>query len=350
MTLKKRIARLTYPYRRKREPAAGQKDAREMHRRAAETHGLLQPIFDNTPKIKPNDRILLTMGRDESSRISYFLKYYRNLGIDHFLFVDNASVSPMADQLSDQSDVSLWYTDDSYVRSKYGVDWMNALLGRYAVGHWALTVDLDEFFVFPLMEIRSFTEFLEYMDDSNDPSLYSPLIDMYPNGPIASATVPEGESPLSYADHFDSTGYFPVVGGYEDTWLRGGPRCRVFADGVIDDSPTINKTPLIKWQKSYAYLASTHSATPFRLNHIHKNHFLGPTGALLHFKFISSFKEKAEFAVVNKNHYQGSSEYKKYLRRLDENEKINLMCPMSVRYESTKTLIDRKLMSLGLWE
>jgi len=31
----------------------------------------------------------------------------------------------------------------------YGVDWQNALLNEYGMNHWCLTVDADEWFIYP---------------------------------------------------------------------------------------------------------------------------------------------------------------------------------------------------------
>jgi hypothetical protein len=310
---------------------------------------LLSSVIDNTSRIHPGDKVLLTMGKDEAKRIPYFLEYYRNLGIDHFLFIDNDSSKPMADLLEGMCDVSLWHTTDSYAGSQYGVDWMNALNSKYAVGHWILTVDLDEFFVFPYMEKRSFKELCNYLDNMEQKSMFAPLIDMYPNGSISDAVVSTGEDPLRYANYFDVAGYHAQHGGFDDVWLKGGPRCRLFNNGNIESSPSINKTPLIKWTEETLYIFSTHTAYPFELNHPHPKGVSSVTGALLHFKFISEMKEKAEYAVKHKNHYEGSKEYAEYLKVLAENENLSLICPHSAKYISSETLIDAKLINASLW-
>ena len=231
---------------------------KDMTRRAAGAFNHLTPIYNRTHLIKPGAKLLMTMGRDENTRIAHFLEYYRKLGIDHFLFVDNQSDPPMADILANEPDVSLWHTDEGYADARYGVDWMNALLSTHAVGHWVLTVDLDEFFVYPFMGSRSYDELLSFLDDAEKPSFFTLLVDMYPEGSIADAYVPEGESPLAHAPYFDRAGYYSTKGGHGDTWVRGGPRLRAFNSSDFSAAPSINKTPLIKWQSGYAYYLSTH--------------------------------------------------------------------------------------------
>ena len=310
---------------------------------------LLSSVIDNTSRIHPRDKLLLTMGKDEAQRIPYFLEYYRNLGVDHFLFIDNDSAKPMADLLEGMCDVSLWHTTDSYAESQYGVDWMNAINSEYAIGHWTLTVDLDEFFVFPYMEERSFKELCYYLDNMEQKSMFAPLIDMYPNGSISSAVVPPGDNPLRYASYFDIAGYHAQHGGFDDVWLKGGPRCRLFNNGNIEDSPSINKTPLIKWTKDTLYILSTHAAYPFELNHPHPKGVSSVTGALLHFKFISELRQKAEYAIKHRNHYNDSREYESYLATLAQNENLNLMCSISKEYVNSDSLLDAKLMNKALW-
>jgi hypothetical protein len=322
---------------------------KEMKARAERSKSHLKPVQDFTHRIKPGDRLLMTMGRDENTRLPYFLKYYRNLGIDHFLVVDNLSDPPMADVLAGEKDVSLWTTDESYADTRFGVDWMNAILGRYASGHWTLTVDLDEFFVYPFMEHRSYGELLSFLNDLEKPSLFTLLVDMYPVGPIASADVPVGESPLDFAPYFDKLGYYAIKSSHEDTYTRGGPRLRAFNPGNLDAAPALNKTPLVKWHERYTYHLSTHVAYPMFLNHAHKKHH-DPTGALLHFKFVSSFRQKVDFAIHHKNHYDDSKEYQKYLDALQQSENYSLYSPVSMKYEGTESLIKANLMTSGCWK
>ena len=225
---------------------------------------------------------------------------------------------------------------------------MNALLDQYAIGHWTLTVDLDAFFVYPFMGDRSFQELLAYLDDCELSSLYTLLVDMYPKGAIASAHVPIGESPLKHAPYFDRMGYYSVKGSHGDTWTRGGPRLRAFNASTHEVAPALNKIPLIKWQRRFAYHLSTHVAYPTFLNRSHNSQH-DPTGALLHFKFVSSFREKIDQAIKHNNHYDDSKEYKKYLAKLKTSEDYTLYSALSEAYTGPESLIAANLMTPGAW-
>ena len=115
----------------------------------------LKTIQDHTDQIKDGDILLVSTMRNESIRLPYFLKYYRSLGVDHFMFVDNGSTDNSREHLLGQRDVSLWYTKASYKSASFGVDWMNYLQRKYSHDHWTLVVDPDEFFVFPFCDTRS---------------------------------------------------------------------------------------------------------------------------------------------------------------------------------------------------
>ena len=57
--------------------------------RAFRSRHQLTTLQDRTDQIKPGDLIVVTTLRNEASRLSWYLKHYRELGIDHFLIVDN---------------------------------------------------------------------------------------------------------------------------------------------------------------------------------------------------------------------------------------------------------------------
>merc|ERR1712173_521262 len=93
-------------------------------------------------------------GEDQNVRLPHFLDYYRRMGVGHFLMVDNGSNDGGAEYLAAQEDVSLWRSDASYKRARFGVDRLNWLARRHGHGHWCLTVDPDELLVYPFCDTR----------------------------------------------------------------------------------------------------------------------------------------------------------------------------------------------------
>lgn len=315
----------------------------------AHRHGRdLTVASDRTGAIKPGDILAFTVLRNEAIRIPYFLAYYRALGVKHFLFVDNGSNDGFIDLISAEQDCSVWHTTASYKESKFGVHWLNHLLRRYGTGHWCLTLDPDEFLVFPHCDTRSLPELTAYLDQEGKASFFSIMLDMYGKGTVDDAMYCKGQDPLEVCPWFDATGYYQDKRpNYGEWWIRGGVRRRVFFADQPWNAPALNKTVLIKWQWHYAYIASTHIAWPNKLNRPHFTDTLAPTGCLLHFKYLSLFREKVEEEMERKEHYAGSREYRRYLDGL--NDQTVLWSSASVRFQDWRQCVDLGLMNIGRW-
>jgi len=279
----------------------------------------------------------------------FFLDYYRKLGVDHFLIVDNGSTDGLQEYLKAQPDCSSWYTEASYKASNFGMHWLNALLRRHGTGHWCLTCDPDEFLVFPYCEERNLHELVEFLGNENRDHLFCMMLDMYGEGAVRNTHCQPGQNPVEVAPYFDSTGYVQNVETfYGDVFVQGGVRRRVFFRNSPSRAPALNKTPLILWKKHYAYVSSMHVANLKRLNRPHKQTHMSPTGCLLHFKFLSTIIDKAAEEIQRKQHYDNSVEYSSYNTAF-ANGKDSLVCEISTRYTASNDLVRLGLMNVGQW-
>ena len=309
----------------------------------------LRAAADRTDQIRPGDLLLFSTLRNEHVRLPYFLRYYRDLGINHFLMVDNDSTDGSDAFLADQPDVSLWRTGGSYKRSRFGVDWLNWLARKHAHGHWALTVDPDEFFLFPFCDTRPLRALTDWLDASSIRSFSAMLLDMYPKGPINAQPYLPGDNPLDIACWFDSGNYaIRRNHRFGNLWIQGGPRRRVFFSDLPEKAPALNKIPLVKWDRRYTYVSSTHMLLPRGLNLVY-DEWGGEkaSGILLHTKFLDTFTAKAAEELERRQHYSGSVEYKAYARTLEENP--DLWCKWSEKYINWRQLEILGLMSKGNW-
>lgn len=309
----------------------------------------LTPVANRTGQIKRDDLLLFCTQRNERIRLPYFLQYYRDMGVGHFFFVDNDSSDGSLDYLAEQSDVSVWRAQASYKRARFGMDWLNWLLMRYAHGHWALTVDPDEFLVYPFCDTRPLRALTDWLDASSIKSFSAMLLDMYPKGRLDAQPYREGQNPIEIAAWFDSGNYTisrnPRFG---NLWVQGGPRARVFFPEAPEKSPALNKVPLVKWDRRYAYVSSTHTLLPRGLNQVY-DEWGGEkaSGMLLHAKFLDTFGAKAAEELDRSEHYAASVEYKAYAARLTDDPQ--LWCKWSERYINWRQLEILGLMSKGNW-
>ena len=309
----------------------------------------LQEVANRTGNIKPSDILVFSTFRNEDVRLPYFLKYYRDMGVDHFIMVDNDSDDGGREYLAEQPDVSLWTTKGSYKRSRFGVDWLNWLQMKYGHKHWCLTVDPDEFFVYPFCDTRSIRALTDWLDASSIRSFSAMLLDMYPKGRIDETPYARGDNPMEIASWFDA-GNYSVYRNHKfgNLWIQGGPRSRMFFPKEPWRAPALNKIPLVKWHRHYAYVSSTHMLLPRGLNSTY-DEWGGEkaSGVLLHTKFLDTFTVKAAEELSRKQHYANSHEYKAYASGLSDNP--DLWCKWSEKYINWRQLEILGLMSKGNW-
>ncbi len=325
-----------------------------LHRKHAKMRAVrkgltLRSVADRTAQIKPGDVLLFSTLRNEHVRLPYFLEYYRRLGVDHFLIVDNDSNDGGGQYLADQPDVSLWHTKSSYKGARFGMDWLNGLQSRYGHDHWTLVVDPDEFFIYPFCDTRPIKALTDWLDSSHVRSFGAMLLDMYPKGRLDAVSYKRGQNPLEIAAWFDPGNYMIEKNSkFGNLWIQGGPRARVFFSNKPKQAPALNKIPLVKWHRRYAYISSTHTLLPRGLNHVY-DEWGGEaaSGILLHAKFLDTFARKAEEEITHKQHYRASVEYKAYSEKRDSPPE--LWCKWSEKYINWRQLEILGLMSKGNW-
>ncbi|WP_189367288.1 glycosyltransferase family 2 protein [Tateyamaria omphalii] len=309
----------------------------------------LSRVANRTSQIRPNDLLCFSTLRNEAIRLPFFLDYYREMGINHFLIVDNDSTDGSLDYLVQQPDVSVWSTKAGYKRARFGVDWLNWLQMKYGHDHWTLVVDPDEFLVYPFCDTRPLRALTDWLDASSIKSFSAMLLDMYPKGRLDEQPYTAGQNPIDIASWFDS-GNYTITKNEKlgNLWIQGGPRARVFFPDEPERAPALNKIPLVRWDRRYAYASSTHMLLPRGLNQVY-DEWGGEkaSGVLLHAKFLDTFTAKASEELARKQHYAASVEYKAYAATLRDDP--DLWCKWSEKYINWRQLEILGLMSKGNW-
>lgn len=317
--------------------------------RAIRRRGALRPTNPRTDRIGRDHILAFVTLRNERVRLAHFLDYYRRLGVDHFLVVDNGSTDGSTEYLTAQSDVSLWTTHDSYKRARFGMDWINWLLFRYGPNHWCLTVDPDEYLVYPHCDNRPLRALTDWLQASGARSFPAMLLDMYPKTQIEDQTYAEGQDPFDILRWFDPANYSIHKNAYyRNLWIQGGPRTRAFFAHNPLAGPALNKIPLVRWRRRYAYVSSTHMLLPRGLNDVFaEDGGELASGCLLHAKFLPGFSEKSAEELDRRQHYANSQEYRAYHKGLAGGAR--LWCSESREYQDWRQLEDLGLISRGNW-
>lgn len=318
--------------------------------RALRSRHRLSPVQDRTAAIGAGAILAFTVLRNEAVRLPYFLAHHRRLGVDHFLVVDNGSTDGTNELLAAEPDVSLWRTEASYRGSRFGVDWLTWLQIRHGHGHWCLTVDADEALIYPYWQSRDLKALTARLDATGQQAMGALMLDMYPRGALSETVYHPGDAPYSAIPWFDN-GPWRVQRQYpaENLWVQGGVRERVFFSKAPDRSPTLNKLPLVKWNRRFTYVNSTHSILPPRLNRTYDGpHGTGLSGALLHSKFLADAISRSNEEKTRGEHFARPDMFDTYYDAIAANP--TLWYPDSTRYEGWEQLERLGILSRGGWD
>jgi hypothetical protein len=266
-------------------------------------------IPDNSQEIRT-----FMMVWNESVRLNSVLKHYRQLGVHRFFVIDLGSTDGTLDLLSAEPDVHVFATTGDA-----DVACLNALLDAYGAGHWSLTVDADELFIYPHCEQLDLPLFCRYLGHVGSQAVACVSLDMYATSPISDAVHRPGTSLLDTCRYFDSTPYTMVrtdVCPYFE--IYGGVRERIFGPRAAGISPVLNRVPLIRWHTGMQYLRGTGNVTPVAVSNI--------LGALLRFDFLSDHHARSDGDVAFSN-------------------ATNLYADRSVRFENSAQLVELQLMT-----
>lgn len=306
-------------------------------------------VADRTRAIVPGAVLCFAVVRNEALRLPYWLEHHRRLGVGHFLIVAQDCTDGTQAMLEAARDVSVWSTGAGYRQSRFGADWLNRLLSRYGRGHWCLTLDADELFVYPHCDDRDLSALTAFLDARGQVSMGATMLDLYPRGRLESGRYVAGQDPVEVLTHFDAWGHvverqLPM----ENLWLRGGPRARAFFAERPLRAPTLNKVPLVRWRRGYVYVNSTHSALPRPLNRVYD----GPghratTGALLHTKFLPGIAARSAEEKRRGEHFGRPADFDRYYDGLIADPL--LWTPDSIAYDGWRQLERLGLISRGAW-
>jgi glycosyltransferase involved in cell wall biosynthesis len=295
------------------------------------------PVPTNSRELR-----LFMVVRNESLRLPFILNYYFSQDVDRMFFVDNGSSDDTASIVSSKENTHLFSTEDRFAHKQYWIDW---LLNRYGQGHWCLVVDADEVLTYPYHETLTLRELCAFLDKESATAMDFVLLDMYPNLPIGAISYEKGTDPLLIAPWFDKYPYVSEIAGpMEPICLEkhnlvykgpervyGGMRRRVF--GL---EPCLSKFALVKFDKTMFLSTGAHFVQNARV--------AGVSGAILHFKYLNDFAERAKKEATRGEYWQNASEYKEYLRVLNSYPDLNFYSDVSEKFISDRQLVALNIM------
>lgn len=182
----------------------------------------LHKISQADIKICPTDVVVFTQVYNEMLRLPNFLQHYRKLGATCFFVIDNDSTDNCQEFLLQQSDVHVFWTNDSHTQAGEGMVWYQKLIDRYLCGNWLVVADADELLVYPNCETVKLLQLVDFLDKKGCCAMTSFMLDMFPTNLKAQLDFQATDdllqqSPYFY-NHYRQIGhidppYFDIKGG-----------------------------------------------------------------------------------------------------------------------------------------
>ena len=311
---------------------------------------VLEKLSVDLDAIKNARTLAIIVGKNEQIFLPPLLKHHRQIGVDHFLFVDNGSSDSSIEYMQKQDDVSIFIASQDYKFSRFGVNWQETLLSHYCLGKWTLIIDSDELFVYDDFENRSIQDLQMILDSNGENAVLSPMVDFYPEGELSSADISSGESLYKICNHFDSVASMNVLddtryGPFSNSKVySAGLRERIF--GRYNPYPEPNylnqKYNMVKYNPGMKLIEGLHFMAGHKLS--------TKQCGIMHFKYHSGFHDKVKREVKEGQHWNGAKEYQRYLGLITKKKNFSMFDKKySRKYISSKDLIDQGYMSSINW-
>ena len=258
----------------------------------------LELIKESVNKDDYNAPIVVCTQKDNYIYLRKFLPYYRELGVKHFIFIDNNSSDESFHFLEGQDDVTLFKAPYPFKGMKK-VGWKLQALSYVGLNHWCLWLDADEFLVYPEMEDIKLDKYVKILEKKGIQNVSGFMLDMYPSYKIFDETESSENFYEEYVYFDGDSDYYKLINGM----LRGGMRGRCLNLYNL----RLDKTPIIFYTKGN-FPDGNHTTFPLRKDPI--NDF----GCVLkHYKFLSSDKRKYQDFAKKDSGYWKADIQERYL-------------------------------------
>lgn len=307
--------------------------------------------------------------RNEVDRLPFIFEYHRRLGVERFFVVDNDSSDGTVDYLLSQPDCLTYHTTSSFAAAGCGMDWINMMVEMHGQQRWCLFIDADELIVYPHCEFVSLPAFCNLLLESRFEGVSAIMVDMYGEHGLGDEPDASSSSLLEVCPFYDRDYVVrpkitrPLGRRFHAVEAIGGPRMRVFypeflqagpwrlfraraarslrhsrlghwlkldRSGIGICPPDITKIPLIFARPGRSWV-SNHRTTPLELAPV--------TTALLHFKLLGGFAERARIEAARGEHWGGGSEYARYHVLLQTNGNPDFHYDGTRRYRTSADLM-----------
>lgn len=275
--------------------------------------------------------VVLCLLRNGEYFIDDFMAHYLALGFTNFVFIDNKSDDQTVSKLKEYK-VNILSCDLPYKNFKYF--YKQYLVKKFAENRWSLYVDIDELWEYPYQNQIPLTKFLAYLDKHNYNAVMSVMVDMFADLPLKNLQTLQ-EKPLKQAYPFFDNSHMKITPYQKAYNTINHPKTSHFRGGIHDQifdikNIYLSKMPLIKWNESIDVHETSHTSTHVNIADV--------STVLLHYKFVYGFYEKIQRVLKEKNYWNASETYQKYLDHIQKNPDLNIHQATAKKYISAENL------------
>lgn len=139
---------------------------------------------DGTPALNSTDIVCVALAHNEGPILPHFLSHYRNLGVNHFLIVDDRSTDNTAEILAGADDVTVFSPSKDSTYKEHKRFWRAELLDQFCAGKWCIVPDLDEHLVYNRMDDLRLPEIISNLEKEGAEAVQATMVDMYCDTPF----------------------------------------------------------------------------------------------------------------------------------------------------------------------
>ncbi len=285
--------------------------------------------------LAPDEVLLICALRNASKYLPSFLAHYRSLGLRRFAFVDDQSEDETRSLLSQEDGVDIFESNVRFGASARGLIWRDMLVDLYGRNRWYVSVDVDEYLVFPGSEHRPLNAFIDDLRRHKLRRSMAVMLDIYPETTLGTAPThtPLEAFPTVVCPLYDTSSY-SMTKHYKCTTVRGGPRARLF-----DSHLRLTKFPVIYMDRRSLFTGvGGHSPLP-----LHRNHS-AVHAILLHYKFTTESLTEFHRLLADDQHPRRSEHYRKITQNDGFNETLSMHYAGSARIEGSHQLVNSGFM------
>lgn len=286
--------------------------------------------------------IVICLLKDGEEHLPAFLKHYRDMGIVHFVFIDNGSVDNTLPMLAAQPDVTLYRTDLPH--RFYEIEIRRLIAEKHGRHRWCLLVDIDELFDYPDSDTLPLQGLLQYLRSQGCNAMAAQMLDMYsPTGkmiPADNALDLKQSFPCYDISAIRKEPYFhPWNIAYNHRNELRGPDVQSYWGGIrktifkgIRHENILTKHPLIFLDGRLKPVTNAHFSDNACI--------AGITGVLYHYKFVPSFAAKVIRACRSRSYVRfAQDEYDAYYRYMKDHNSFIINTPGTRRLGGVNELV-----------